>query len=194
MKPPLEKAIIPFMGFTEKEGELSGTEDAFRLVLRKFASPSVTVYHPRSWAADVRKIAAQLVRFGVKEIVIISYSHGSAAAVALAKECAKNKISVSKWLSCDAVARPRLPRHNLFQIFTLPRVLAANAHIKVPANVMEVDGVRQRTQWPYGCDLKATGYTRHKCLKYLMAGHTQIDSHPDWWALVEKHLTEWTTP
>lgn len=185
-------AIVTLQGFTESAESRTGTEDLFFQVIRKFASPNVTTYHPLMWTADVKAIARQLARQGVTRTAIVSYSHGQAAATDFADECYNLGIRVDLWLACDPVYRPSwLPRSNWLQPFAF-RALMKNSIITVPENIRRVVGVRQKTTIPAGHDLRAkSSGTNIVPLRYLNYSHTSIDQAPEWFDLVKQELENW---
>jgi hypothetical protein len=188
-------AIVTFQGFTESDSSRTGTEDLFFRVIRCFSSPTVTTYHPRTWTTNVRHIAAQLSRQGIKNVAMISYSHGQAAATDFAKACYEHGISVDLWLACDPVYRPAwLPRWNWLQPASV-RALLRDSVIKVPANVMRVVSVRQNLTIPRGHTLKATSQkTRIEQSRILRYSHTTIDQAPEWYEIVNEELNHWANP
>jgi len=188
-------AIVTFQGFTESDSSRTGTEDLFFRVIRCFSSPTVTTYHPRTWTTNVKHIAAQLSRQGIRNVVMVSYSHGQAAATDFAKACYEHGISVDLWLACDPVYRPAwLPRWNWLQPAAI-RALLRDSVIKVPHNVMRVVSVRQELTIPRGHTLRATSpRTYVEPAKVLSYSHTAIDQAPEWYVLAEKELANWVKP
>lgn len=183
------KAIITFQGFTEGEDKRTGTEDLYFSVIRQFASPIVTTYQPRQWTSDVKSLAAQLARQGIKEVAIASYSHGQAAACAFAKAAYEHGICVAVWCACDPVYRPTwLPRSNWFQPMAF-RAMLERGKITVPANIKRVAWVRQTISRPCGHDLVAaspdTVIAAPVVLNYV---HTTIDNAPRWRELVRAEM------
>jgi hypothetical protein len=189
------KAVVSFQGFTESDARRTGTEDLYFAVIRKFAGPDVTTYQPRTWTANVKALAYQLNRQGIRHAAMVSYSHGQAAACDFARHCYELGISIDLWLACDPVYRPAwLPRKNLFQPLAF-RALGRYAKIKVPPSVRRVAWVRQTMSRPHGHDLKATGplsYIQQALV--LPYSHTAIDHAPEWFHMVEAELSHWTKP
>jgi len=188
-------AIVAFQGFTESDNSRTGTEDLFFRVIRCFASPTVTTYHPRTWTSNVKRIAAQLSRQGIRNVAMVSYSHGQAAATDFANACYTHGISVDLWLACDPVYRPTwLPRLNWLQPAAI-RALCQSAIIKVPHNVVRVVSVRQELSIPKGHLLRSTSSnTRIEQSKVLRYTHTTIDQSPEWFTLVARELGHWVSP
>jgi len=188
-------AIVAFQGFTESDNSRTGTEDLFFRVIRCYASPTVTTYHPRTWTSNVKRIAAQLSRQGIRNVAMVSYSHGQAAATDFANACYTHGISVDLWLACDPVYRPTwLPRLNWLQPAAI-RALCQSAIIKVPHNVMRVVSVRQELSIPRGHLLRATSSNTHiEPAKVLRYTHTTIDQSPEWFTLVARELGHWVSP
>jgi hypothetical protein len=188
-------AIVAFQGFTESDNSRTGTEDLFFRVIRCYASPTVTTYHPRTWTSNVKRIAAQLSRQGIRNVAMVSYSHGQAAATDFANACYTHGISVDLWLACDPVYRPTwLPRVNWLQPAAI-RALCQSAIIKVPHNVMRVVSVRQELSIPKGHLLRSTSSnTRIEQSKVLRYTHTTIDQSPEWFTLVARELAHWVSP
>ena len=188
-------AVITFQGFTESNRQRTGTEDLYFKVIRKFAREDITTYQPQPWTAGVKTIAAQVARQGVRNVALVSYSHGQAAALDFAKVAYKLGICVDLWLACDPVFRPSwLPRWNWTQPLAF-RALTKSAKIKVPHNIRRVTGVRQNISWPFGHDLKpASPATTVEDLVSLPYSHTAIDQSPEWFRLVKNELEGWANP
>ena len=187
-------AIITFQGFTEGDDYRTGTEDLYFSIIRKFAGENVTTYHPEPWTADVKTIALQLARQHIRNVAMISYSHGQASACDFAKACYALGITVDLWLACDPVYRPAwLPRFNFLQPLAF-RALSKSPKIKVPQNVRRVAGVRQKFNWPSGHDLIATGDTHIEVFPFVPMAHTEIDASREWYDLVRYELSIWASP
>lgn len=187
------KAIVTFMGFTETTESSSGTERLYLETIRPFASRSVLTYEPRTWKTDVVTLAAQLRRFRVEDVAIVSYSHGQAAACALAGLARDYGFDVPLWLACDPVFRPWwVPRSTLGQLLAVRALIPGSAQITVPKTVGRVAWVRQTTDIPRGHDLIAED--RRKTLiqtpLVIPCGHTQIDEADEWRDLVATNLNE----
>lgn len=181
-------AIVTFTGFTESEADRAGTEDLYFEIVRKYSGENVTTYQPREWTTDVKKLAYQINRQGIRSAAMISYSHGQAAACDFARECYKLGIAVKLWLACDPVYRPSwLWRKNWTQPVAF-RALFKNSKITVPSNIERVLGVRQELTIPRGHALKSTLGTELEPLAILLYSHTQIDGSPEWFALVKREL------
>lgn len=189
----MKKAIITFQGFTESADEATGTEGLFFSVIRSFASPDITTYHPRAWTTDIEPLLKQLCRQGVRKVVLVSYSHGQAAACDFAKVSAEYGVTVDLWLACDPVYRPSwLPRSNFFQPFAF-RALLKKMSIKVPSAIKRVAWCRQTVSRPNGHDLKAKSSFTEIDEPYVFNNyvHTDIDASPEWKDIVEKELKKW---
>jgi len=190
------KAILTFQGFTESESRRSGTEDLFFQVIRKFAGPDVTTYHPRTWTTNVRHLADQIIRQGIRNVALVSYSHGQAAAMAFARIAYQAGISCDLWLCCDPVYRPTwAPRKTWAQVFAI-RAMIGNPTIKIPPSVRRVVGVRQEINRPQACKLRAIDphRTRLQKLDVLPYSHTAIDEAMPWYDLVHGELKHWMHP
>jgi len=194
-------AIIIFQGFTESDAQRTGTEDLYYNVIRKFAREDVTTYHPRRWTADVKNLASEISRQGIRNVVVISYSHGQSACVDFAKALKKlsdkssPEVTIDLWLACDPVYRPSwLPRWNWIQPLAF-RALTKSVRITVPQNIRRVTGVRQNISWPFGHDLKPSSpATVVEDLPFLNYCHTAIDQAPEWFSLVKNELNQWANP
>jgi hypothetical protein len=189
------KAILPLQGFTESDHRRSGTEELYFQVIEAFdAFPGVITFRPAPWTENMQHIARQLARNGIRDVCLISYSHGQAAACDFARHASELGITVSLWLACDPVYRPAwLPRLNILQPLAF-RALTKSVKIKVPPNVRRVAGVRQKFNWPSGHDLIAGGDTRIEAFPFLPYTHQQIDQSPEWFQLVHEELTTWASP
>jgi len=187
------KAIITFQGFTESDDNRTGTEDLYFNVIRRFAREDVTTYHPRAWTSNVKNLASQVARQGIRNVAVISYSHGQAAATDFARAAYKLGITIDLWLACDPVYRPSwLPRWNWTQPLAF-RALTKSARIAIPFNIRKVTGVRQDISWPFGHDLKpASPLTTVEDLVKLPYSHTAIDQATEWFQLVKTELQKWT--
>jgi hypothetical protein len=188
-------AVLTFQGFTESSRQRTGTEDLYFSVIRQFASRSTTTYQPQPWTADVKTLAAQIARQGIRNVAIVSYSHGQSTAVDFSKAAYSLGITVDLWLACDPVYRPAwLPRWNWMQPLAF-RALTKTARIKVPHNIRRVTGVRQDISWPAGHDLTPTSPATYvEDLIKLPYSHTTIDHAPEWFSLVKTELASWITP
>jgi hypothetical protein len=189
------KAIITFQGFTESDENRTGTEDLYFSVIRRFAREDITTYQPQPWTANVKTLAAQVARQGIRNAAIVSYSHGQSAAVDFAQAAYRLGITIDLWLACDPVYRPAwLPRWNWTQPLAF-RALTKSARIAIPFNIRKVTGVRQDISWPFGHDLKpASPLTTVEDLVKLPYSHTAIDQAPEWFQLVRTELQKWTNP
>jgi len=187
------KAIINYTGFRQSEKQRSGFEDGYWRHVRKFAGPNVTTLHPRDWNDNVETSAKMLARQGVREVAVLSYSHGQAAAVAFAKHAEKLGIEVGLWLACDPVYRPTwLPRWSGMQFLAF-RAMLKNGEIKVPENINRVVYIRQTKNRPNGHDLIATHPKQEIVLDTILLDyrHDQIDNAPEWWELVGREVENW---
>ena len=185
----LNLAIVTFTGFTESDASRTGTEDLYFDVIRKYAGDNVTTYQPREWTTNVKHLAYQINRQGIRSVAIVSYSHGQAAACDFARECYKLGIEVKLWLACDPVYRPSwLWRKNWTQPAAFRALFPKSAKITVPENIEKVMGVRQKVSIPSGHDLKVSGSTKLIEFQFLPYSHVQIDGSPEWFELVKKEL------
>jgi hypothetical protein len=188
------KAIVCFQGFRESDHRRSGTEDLFFNVVRCFANESVTTYHPREWTTNVENLAAQLSRQGIRQVAMISYSHGQAAATAFADLAYYHGIKIPLWLACDPVYRPTwLPRWNILQPLSFAALLKGG-EIHVPRNISRVVYVRQETTRPMGRTLVADAPSVVQDPLVLPYSHTAIDHAPEWFAMVRRELNQWLNP
>jgi hypothetical protein len=190
------RAILPIQGFLESDSRRSGMEDLAFQVIETFGGDGVVTYAPVQWTENMAHIAAQIARQGIREVVLITYSHGQAAACSFARHASKLElgITVSLWLACDPVYRPAwLPRWNILQPLAF-RAMGSTAKIKVPHNIRRVAGVRQKFNLPAGHDLIPTGDTHIEIFPFLPYGHTLIDQSPEWFTLVADELTHWKNP
>lgn len=195
------KAIVTAQGFQESNRRRSGTEDGYFQITRNYLGPLVIGGLPIEWTADVKSLARQLARQGVKEIACVSYSHGQAAIVDFAKEVAKindewgSGITIPLWLACDPVLRADwLPRRKWLQIFSI-RSMFQRGSIKVPRIIERVAWVRQNLTRPNGHELKRTS-SQQEILKPLQLSysHTRIDSAPEWYELMDHELEQFAKP
>jgi hypothetical protein len=190
------RAILTFQGFRESNAARTGTEDAFYSIIRLFASSGITTYHPKNWTADVKELAHELARQGIRNVALVSYSHGQAAAVAFAKFAYTLGISTDLWLACDPVYRPTfLPRWNCLQPLAF-RAMLPNGKITVPRCIRRVAWVRQKIDLPRGHDLIAEDPTSTHVADPLIIPlrHTLIDHAPRWVDLIRQELTTWANP
>lgn len=186
------KAILMFSGFQESEEHKSGFERGFFEVVRKFSSDEVTVYHPRTWKTNVTNLLRQLFENGITEVAIVTYSHGQAPAMELARLADRYGITIRVWLACDPIYRPTwLPRSTWAQVFAV-RAMIGSPVIKVPPSVKQVCSVRQTIEKPCGHELVAIDPSKTKIHPPLTinVGHTRIDESPVWWYMVQSRLTE----
>jgi hypothetical protein len=190
------RAILTFQGFRESNAARTGTEDAFYSIIRLFASSEITTYHPKNWTADVKELANELARQGIRNVALVSYSHGQAAAVAFAKFAYTLGISTDLWLACDPVYRPTfLPRWNCLQPLAF-RAMLPNGKITVPRCIRRVAWVRQKINLPRGHDLIPEDPTNTHVAEPLIIPlrHTLIDHAPRWVDLIRQELTTWANP
>lgn len=190
------RAILTFQGFRESEHARTGTEDAFFTVIRQFASSEITTYHPRDWTSNVKALASQLVRQGVRNVALVSYSHGQAAATAFARHAYTLGISTDLWLACDPVYRPTfLPRWNILQPLAF-RAMLPNGKITVPRSIRRAAWVRQEVDFPRGHDLVAEDKSSTHVAEPIVIPlrHTLIDHAPRWIDLLREELTCWAHP
>lgn len=187
------RAIVTHQGYTEGLEHSSGTERAFREVVRKFASPEMLCLDPRQWDSDPKSVVGYLVRSRVNEVASIGYSYGGGyAAQRFSRECLKQGITIKLMLLCDPVYRPLwLPAWHILQPFAIRSLMPKAATIDVPRSVEQVYWVRQRLSLPMAHDLRAewSQTTIHPPL-ILPYGHTAIDESPEWFRLVSVNLEE----
>jgi hypothetical protein len=184
------KAIIMFGGFQESEVRQSGFEKGFFSTVRPFASGEITVYHPRTWKTNIKNLLRQLYENGISKVAIITYSHGQAAAMDLARQADKYGVSIELLMCCDPIYRPAwLPRWTLAQAVSF-RSIIGSPTIKVPDTVRRVHYVIQDITLPKGHRMVA----EDKALTNIYAPikiplpHVRIDESPTWWSLVKMHL------
>jgi hypothetical protein len=184
------KAILMFGGFQESEARQSGFEKGFFNVVRPFANGEITVYHPRTWKTNVRNILRQLYENGISEVAVITYSHGQAAAMDLAKLAPQFGVTVNLLLCCDPIYRPAwAPREIWAQVFAW-RAMIGNPVIKIPPSVNQVHYVIQDITKPSGHRMEAQDPEAthvHTPIKISLP-HVLIDESPKWWEMVKMHL------
>jgi hypothetical protein len=187
------KAILTFQGFTESIRTRTGTEDLYFNVIRKFANPDVTTYHPYPWTANVKDLAAQVARQNIRHVALVSYSHGQSAALAFVKEAHRYGVDTDLWLACDPVYRPAwLPRQTWAQVGAFRALIPKSAQIRVRTPIKRIAGVRQDQTIPKGHDIAAEHPgTTLQPLKWLPYPHTLIDEAPAWHNLVGDELSAW---
>jgi hypothetical protein len=192
------RAIIMFGGFQESEARQSGFERGFFAVVRQFAGPETTVYHPRTWKTNTSNLLRQLYENGITTVAILSYSHGQAAAMDFARQAPKYGVTIELYMANDPVYRPTWsPRSTWAQVFSI-RSIIGNPTIKVPPSVRHVYSVIQTLTLPNGHRFVAedpSSTTIHAPIEIKLP-HTRIDESPDWWSLVENQLNyfvPWTT-
>jgi hypothetical protein len=186
------RAVIMFTGFQESEERQSGFEKGYFSVVRHFASPEITTYHPRTWKTNVDHLLRQLYENGISEVAIICYSHGQAAAMEFARKAVNYGVTVKLLLACDPVYRPSwLPRALWSQALSF-RAIIGNPVIKVPPTVRHVYSVVQSISKPSGHEFVADvpGETIIHIPIRIFLPHTRIDESPVWWKMVKDHLTE----
>jgi pimeloyl-ACP methyl ester carboxylesterase len=187
----IHHAIITFQGFTESEDAATGTEDLFFDVVRQFASPTVTTYHPRRWCSDVENLLDQLIRQRIHDVVLIGYSWGAGfACQKFAKLAPEWGIKVDLMLLCDPVYRPTWVPAWLGANPLAIGALLRTSKIHIPPSVRRVAWVRQNISVPAGHDLKAESPIRTHILpaKILPYSHTTIDGSSEWFNLVRSEL------
>ena len=188
------KAIITFQGFTEDADRPSGTENLFFHVIRKFAGPNVTTYHPKTWKCDLDKLVSQLIRQGVRDVAIVGYSWGGGyTAVKAAAMLAEWNIRVGLMLLCDPVYRPRWMPAWMGANPLCFRSMLPGKKISIPSNVRRVAWVRQTMTRPAGHDLKAERphLTHIEPATILPFSHVVIDEAPQWYETVNHELQAW---
>lgn len=186
------KAISTHQGYTEGLDSNSGTERVFREVIRPLVGPEMLCLDPRQWDSDPKALVAYLSRWKVTEVASVGYSYGGGfAAQRFAHECQKRGITIKLMLLCDPVYRPLwLPAWNILQPFAIRSLMPKAATIDIPRSVEEVHWVRQRLSLPMAHDLRSEwAMTKIHDPQVLPYGHTAIDESPEWFRLVEKHLT-----
>lgn len=187
------RAIVTFQGFTESNSYRTGTEDLYWTVIRQFADGSITTYQPQEWTANVKRISRQLARQGVRDVALVSYSHGQAAAVDFARYAYGLGITVTLWLACDPIYRaPILPRLNILQPLAAWS-LTRWATVKIPRNVTRAVYVTQTTNIPKGHKLIAedSANTTIHHAGVLPQTHQTIDHCGAWYDLVQSELEQW---
>lgn len=190
------RAILTFQGFRESQRRRTGTEDAFYSIIRLFASSEITTYHPKNWTTNVKELAAELARQGIRNVALVSYSHGQAAATAFARHAYTIGISTDLWLACDPVYRPTfLPRWNFLQPFAF-RAILPNGKITVPHTIRRVAWVRQKIDLPRGHDLVAEDPVSTHVSEPITIplGHIYIDHAQQWLDLIHQELNFWAFP
>jgi len=188
------RAIITFQGFTESDAYRTGTENLYFQVTRMFSRGDILTTLPHPWTANVKTVAAQIARQGIRDVCVISYSHGQAAATDFIEECYKLGITVNLWLACDPVYRPGwLPRKNFFQPLSF-QSLTRRIKIKAPKGVSRISYVTQGVKWPFGHEIQPFDENTRTERLVLHSPHTSIDEHPQWFELVEKELEGWANP
>lgn len=192
------ETIISFTGFKQTAKRRSGFEDGYFTHISPIGkrSPSTLTFAPRTWKSDVKALAEQLRRQGVRRVAMLSYSHGQAAATAFARYAYEIGLEVDLWIACDPVYRPTwLPRWTLAQALAF-KALLKKGRIKVPANIKRTVYIRQEKDKPRGHTLVATHPAQYVECKGILhsLGHTQIDEAPEYWQLVDAELEKWTHP
>jgi len=191
----LERAILTYTGFTEGPHRRKDTEDLYFGRVRTYASARCTTYPPAPWTADVRETADQLARQHIREIAIIAYSHGSAAALDLTRAAHLLGIHTGLLLLCDGVGRADwLPRRTIFQPFTF-RSLTPHHSIRIPPSVSRVASVRQSIDIPRAHDIIAEDPTRTTIRPAIPVAlpHRSIDGSLTWFSLVTEELDLWSS-
>jgi hypothetical protein len=190
-------AILTFQGFQESESRRTGTEDLWWNIIRPLAGPHCTTYHPRTWTTRTVPLLEQLRRQRIQRLALVSYSHGQAAALDLARKAPDYGLDVDLWLACDPVYRPAwLPRWNLLQPFSFRALIPGSGKIAVPPSIRRVAWCRQREVLPHGADLLAEDSTRTHILPPLVLAlpHTQLDHSLRWAETVQTELAAWLHP
>lgn len=190
------RAILLFTGFRESDSDRSGFEDGYFRHVRTLANKEITTYHPQDWTANVKHIADQLRRQGVRSVAVLSYSHGQAATTAFARYAYEIGLDVDLWLACDPVYRPTwLPRSNFTQPLAF-RAMLKKGRIKVPKGIRRAVYIRQERDRPCGHDLVAASPNQTVELAgvYHTYGHSEIDESPEWWNIVKDELERWVNP
>ncbi len=187
------KAILTFQGFTESMRTRTGTEDLYFNVIRQFAGPDVTTYHPYPWTANVKELAAQVARQNIRHVALVSYSHGQAAALDFAAAAHKLGVQTDLWLACDPVYRPAwLPRQSWAQVAAFRALIPQSSKIRVKTKIRRIAGVRQEINIPQGHEVVPThpfvAVAPFKVLPYV---HAAIDEAPEWFDLVNTELKSW---
>lgn len=195
MKSP-ENVILTFTGFRQSESERSGFEDGYFREISRLQNDSTISYAPRTWTTNIKHLADQLRRQGVRRVAMVSYSHGQAAATAFARYAYEIGLDVDLWLACDPVYRPTwLPRWNMLQPFAF-RALLKKGKIKVPQWIMRTVYIRQERDTPCGHTLVPS--SPHQVVKlagvFHTYGHSQMDEAPEWWSIVRDELSSWVNP
>lgn len=189
-------AIVTFMGFKNTDRKRCGFEDGYFGHIANFGNDETLTFAPRTWKTNVKALADQLRRQGVRRVAMISYSHGQAAATAFARYAYEIGLDVDLWIACDPVYRPTwLPRATISQVLSF-KALFKKGKIKVPSNIKRTVYIRQEKNKPMGHKLVPTHASQYVECKGILHtfGHTEIDESDDFWFLVEDELEKWTNP
>jgi pimeloyl-ACP methyl ester carboxylesterase len=184
-------AIIPFQGHLQTGQRQSGMEDLHFQVLRRYASDTVTTFHPRRWNSDLGMLFDILRRQRIQTAVLVGYSWGAGYACMKFGQMARERgVGIPLALLCDPVYRPAW----------MPRWLPANplnfrsvvkeTKIIVPRAIRHVAWVRQENSLPAGHRLEKEAQLT-QCIEHpLVLGysHTEIDEAPEWFELVRDRL------
>ena len=184
------------MGFTQGRERENGFERLWDTVLRKYASPSeCVVYAPETWKIDARRRMQQLQRLEMRHLFIIAYSHGQAAAMAMARMAPRYDIWTVRMCLLDPVGRnPVLPRWAWAQTLSA-RSITPWMRIKIPPTVSRVAWARQYRNLPRAHDLEWD--KRHTYVAdplVLDATHSEAQWHPEWFAMVDREVDNWRNP
>lgn len=190
------EATISFTGFKQSSKARSGFEDGYFEHVAGFGTSSNLTFSPRTWKSNVKVLAEQLRRQGVRRVAMLSYSHGQAAATSFARYAYSIGLTVDLWIACDPVYRPTwLPRWTISQFLSF-KALFKKGKIKVPENIRRTVYIRQEKDKPRGHRLVATHPSQFVECKGILhsLGHRQIDKSDDFWELVVSELEAWTNP
>lgn len=186
------KVLALFIGgFRENMRKSTGLEDIVRGERQKWDDDQVRITDPYHWDADAKGIARRNARIIRDEqckpnIVIAAYSWGSPTAVKVAKEFKKLGHKVDYVVLCDPVHRSKwLP----FWWLEWRAMTRYPKHINFPDNVMNLYGVYQRNNRPWGRRPRVKGHEyRLRQFHKLDEKHVTIDSSKEFAVMVNKVL------
>ena len=189
---PITRWVIFYQGFSQRLATFNGIEKLWREADHALSGPytRVEIYH---WYESVSLLAQRIKQFSPEdcdpEVILVSFSWGSATALQLARQLGRRSITVKHLISCDGVHRSRrwlgqwevgFPEH--FPLW-------------VPPNVLEVSHFRQKKSWPRGHVVKAEDpiATKLHPVEWLDAEHCWMDLEIQFRAEVRKAWAEWQT-
>lgn len=184
--------IVTFSGFTEDYRASTGTDDLHARVLVPFEGPGVKVYDLRFWDADTRGLAAKVARDGCSKAIVVGYSWGAGyASLRFMRAAQKQGVEVVLACLCDPVYRPLwLPTMLPANVLGFRALVPKSARIEIPKGVGRVAAVRQSVSIPQGHPLKTSPPTSVVDIKLHGYSHTAIDSAGEWFALVNREITQ----